>query len=172
MWIICRQELLGARARSRGLSVSFRFFSLLASPTCQSSPKSSPSRTAFTATPATWEERTGTRPGRAGAGVGGGGTGRIGLGPDPCPSPLAKAGGVRLRPGLPPPPRRAAAGPAGCWREEGGSRAPRPARPRERWQAGRQAGSGLGGQCEGPAGFCPCLLYWFESKNKKKNFFS
>lgn len=57
------------------------------------------------------------------------------MGPDPRPSPLAKAGGVWFRPGLPPPPRRAAAGPAGCWREEGRSRAPRPARPRGRWQA-------------------------------------
>lgn len=62
-------------------------------------------------------------------GLAGGGTGRRDPGPDPRPSPPAKAGGGCFGPGRPPPPGSAAAGPASGWREEGRSRASRPARP-------------------------------------------
>lgn len=108
---------------ARALSLRVSAFFLLESPTCQSSPKSSPSRTASTATRATWEVRAGQQLGLAG------GTGRRDLGPDPCPSPPGRLEvGVSVPDGLPRP-RSAATGPAGGWREEGRSRAPRPARP-------------------------------------------
>lgn len=62
----------GSLSRARRLSVSA--FSL-AFPTCQSSPKPSPSRTASAAARATWENRTGEHWGRSG------GTGNSDSGP-------------------------------------------------------------------------------------------
>ncbi|KAK2494746.1 hypothetical protein MC885_014341, partial [Smutsia gigantea] len=60
-------------------------------------------------------------------------------GPEPLPNPPEKAGDGSFRPGRPPLLRSAAAGRAGGWREEGSSRAPRPARP-----PGKKAGFGRG----------------------------
>lgn len=126
MWIIYRQELF--RARARAVSPSLSAFFPPRIPNLPEQPQ-------IFALPYGIYRHLSHLGGKDWEAVGPRwGDGRIGLGPDPRPSPLAKAGGVCLRLGLPPL-RRAAAGPAGCWREEGRSRAPRLARPRGRWQA-------------------------------------
>lgn len=125
-------------SRARAVSPSLLF----------SSSRSQPARAAPNLRPPARHLAPPEPPGRTGLGSSwvalgvGGGTRRIESGPDPRPSPPEKAGGGCFRPGRPPPPSRAAAGPAGGWREEGRSRAPRPARP-----PGNVAGPGRGGQC-------------------------
>lgn len=109
-----------ARSPCFSLSVSISAFFLLASPAFQSNPKSSPSHLASIATRATWEDGAGEQTGRARGS--GSRDSRSVLRPGPPP----KAGGGCFGPGRLPPSRRAVAGWASSWWEEGRSERPGP----------------------------------------------